>query len=316
MSIYKKTYPRSEPEPIVWARPVVDALMAKYAPVWQSQCNAFQTPSRPLFDARLQAQFVQAIEYIVPLIVIAATTAQYLPPILQSTQATFRTPDGLKLDVRLIKYEEDTASWVQNYLNPSSGPSASKYIPPISQAMGSFRTGEKPVDTRLYQDQRPNVFGIPFDPALLQGIFTSQANTFVTPAKATLNVRAMQWNEDINFINIVLLQGLLQKIAPVLYQQSYQSYRTVDKPALSVPYYSWTSTDWIYKVAAIAIPVQAAPGANQLSTSFMTGPGKTPAIQQQTWDMNQGWIQYVTTLAPTPTALRSPADVTWYRNFS
>ena len=206
--------------------------------------------------------------------------------------------------------------YIQPLLNPNVGPTIAQYGPAIYASTQSYQTPKRKRGLDLFIEYRQSRFGIPFNPALFVGAFSQLTNSYRTAPKSILIPQRYLWSEDVTFTAQLNQLNIGQIIAPSIIQQSYAAYRTPTRRTLPPQYQTWVSVDWTATIVNTVLPTFIQPAIAQLQASYRTPSGPRIGNREQTGDMTQGWIQYVTTLPPTAQPLHPPCDVTWYRNFS
>lgn len=94
-----------------WMGPVVDATVATWAPVFQSQRNTFLPPSRPRLDVRTTPWRPSESAWI-GVNLVAATVAQRWPALLLALAPWYRAPGRALLDVRRYDWSPEWG-WLQ-----------------------------------------------------------------------------------------------------------------------------------------------------------------------------------------------------------
>ena len=206
--------------------------------------------------------------------------------------------------------------YIQPLLDPNVGPTVAQYGPAVYASNQSYQTPKHQTGLELFIEYRQSRFGIPFDPALFVGAFSQLANSYRTAPHPTLTLQRYFWSQDVTFTAQLNQFVIGQIIAPSIIQQSYAAYHTPPRRTLPPQHQIWVSVDWITTSVNAVLPTFIQSAMTQLQSSYRTPEKQQIGSREQTGDMDQGWIQYVTTLPPTEQPLRPPCDVTWYRNFS
>lgn len=153
--------------------------------------------------------------------------------IFQSQAASYRTPDRPVQDVRLIQSMQ-AVEYVQSFLDANVGASVAQYAPPVLSQNASFMTRAMPVLEPRYQQLKERKFGIPFNPALLQGALTqsTMAASYRTPDVNRLMGPYSTWSPDAGIFQFPLTLPVQQRSAVMA--QLAASYQTPARALLDV----------------------------------------------------------------------------------
>lgn len=320
---------------------LIDPTLAKWAAIWAQQAGSFRTADRRKLDtSQINPESMAWLKATLALVDPAQTftwprgeglriyrrtfprinfedtswinpiALLQIPPragIFSSQAASFRTPEGLKLDPRLAQWVQ-SIEWVQNFLNPSVGATVAQFGPPIWQQSASFRTKEAPVlDVRM-QQLKERKFGIPFNPALLQGIVDQRAGgSYRTYETKRLMMVLSEWDRNADF-TAQQVESPLGAQSPSWTSQS-ASFRTKEGASLDVRYSpSQPSTGW--EVYQIDQNLRSwTPAFAQLTNTYRTPAGATFDPRQMHFD-RFGWLDSALGLTDLPRAKHSDHRLT------
>jgi hypothetical protein len=117
-----------------WVQPVIDASIAKLAPIWSGELANFRTTDRPRLDVRAYAWAPDAAAWELINFAPPATQAQIWPAILQNLGTQYQTASRAKLDVRAYDWHPEF-TWATKVVDAT----VAKWIP-VFDAEVSYRT--------------------------------------------------------------------------------------------------------------------------------------------------------------------------------
>lgn len=122
-----------------WAQPVVDATIAKLAPIFRAELASFRTADDPRLDVRTYAWAPDAAAWMLINFAPPATPAQYWPALLQNLGTEYQTSARPTLDVR--RYDWQPAfTWPARVIDTT----VAKWAPVFSTLIQSSpRTGDR-----------------------------------------------------------------------------------------------------------------------------------------------------------------------------
>jgi hypothetical protein len=131
-----------------WVQPVVDAAIAKLAPIFRAELASFRSPDDPRLDLRTYAWAPDAAAWELVNFAPPATTAQIWPALLQNLGTQYQTPARAPLDVRRYDWQPEF-TWAARVVAAT----VAKWIP-VFDAEVSYRTvAARALDVRSISDQ-------------------------------------------------------------------------------------------------------------------------------------------------------------------
>jgi hypothetical protein len=246
---------------------LISGTLASWAPIWTQQASAFRTAAKPSVGAvSLQHESIAWLDASLSLVDPTTTTTwaggrpltiykkvyprlnfeqtSWITPlaiasipswagIFQNQTNSFSTIARPSTDVRTIQFDQ-SAAYIQNFLDSNVGASPSQYGPAVSSQNASFRTKEGAFLDPRWQQLKERKFGIPFNPALFLGALAqaSQAGSYCPPAVNRLMGPYSIWGPDAGIFQAPLTLPIQQQSA--VHAQLAASFRTRERQLLDV----------------------------------------------------------------------------------